>query len=482
MQKNYCGTYRTIAVASAFLATITSSSLLAANILPPTQADTKASAHVSDAYFMPQGSYRLGINHQYLGSVYTDFDGGKDTAIKEAQTSTVWMEMALSDRLHLGFSLSADDEITSPATRQTVFQNSGLSSLPEKRQQLSGFGISQKLGLLRSENVSLALRTSIHSGTTRGNTYSLLHNDRPTGILALISSLGREDSHHLDMNAGMYYQFPQQVEQYYMRNTAFYSAAAHFKLASDFFLFGSAEGRRLMRATANGPLESGSLDYRPFYSTGYYAGLRTTHKDIEVAAFSGRGREHSDFGQGRKVIGISLTYQPGRVTQNMKINAPDPVKPNQSMPEDAMDNSDLDAARKASKAREGSRGPLGEDRPIDFISDMDYANSKSKNTGEMDDFELVDRQNKASVKKYKPGESPDEKAERELETIRKARKVREEREMREAEAEAARERKKAFKESQRADENARKWEKDVRHEVDDYPYITNEEANWKGLE
>lgn len=429
---------------------------------------------VSNAFVAPLGSYQLGLNSDYAGSVYVDPDGNRDLAIKEAVTSNISLIYGLTSRFQLGLSLNTSDEIAAPATYDYVHRHvAGTRPASMPRSAFNGVSLLGKYQFLSNGLFHMAFAAAIDSGMLDKDSYGLTRSDDPTGSWNLIATYGAPKSHQVSLNTGYRYRFPENVGPYLMRNEWFYRGGASAQVMDSIALFTSAEGRRVMRAPENGPFQKGSRRYRPEYSVGYHAGVALTLGESEIGLYAGRASETSHFGHGMRTYGMSLTMTLGGGSDEPAPRLDPDRKPTEF--------DELDAYK---QKRSKAKGPLGEDRDVDFIRDMEDATERrvdaEKNPSDLDDFELLERREKEE--REKPVRSSAEMAEEEIERIRAAKKAREERE---AQRQAAEERARAksdYEDLKTREKEMKKVEKDIKEQVDEYPTVTDDELNWKGLE
>lgn len=434
---------------------------------------TSHSAGVVSATNLEEDRYSLGLNADYAGSVYFNPDRNPDHAVKEAVMTSVHMGMGITRDVQLNIGLRVTDEIIDPAARAVAMKDvTGFNAAEEAtRTRFAGLSLMPQYQIFKSSDVALAAALMLESGAS-GDKYSLTRSDNVNGGWMVMGSYGRKTDILFTANTGFRYHKPENVADYLVRNEWFYRGGVSASVFPHIGVIASAEGRRLMKAGENGPMEKGSRKYRPIYSVGYNAGVEVDAFGTEIGLYAGRARDNAEYGIGRRTYGMSLSYKFGASSNSSSID-------------DSSSNVVPVSANEANKAPEKKRGrgPMGEDE-VDFENDLEKADSavngkKGKRSyEEMDDFEQMEertRQQKGKVQES-------DEIERQIEQVKKVKAERLRREELKRQAEERQRAKRDYSDMKNRDRKARAVEKEVRKEVDQYPYITDEESNWNGLE
>ncbi len=432
---------------------------------------TSHTGGVVGATNLDEGRYSFGLNADYAGSLYVNPSRNPDHAVKESVMTSIHMGTGITRDVQLNVGLRATDEIMEPAARAVAMKDvEGYNANENKRTRFAGVSIMPQYQIYKNSDVAMAAALMLESGSMSGETYSLTRSDKVNGGWMLMGSYGQKNDVLLTANTGFRYHKPESIGDYLVRNEWFYRGSASASVFPMVNVFASAEGRRLMKATDNGPMEKGSRKYRPIYSAGYHAGVELDVANTELSLYAGRARDNAEYGIGRRTYGMSLTYKIGdaKMTSNSDESAPAPKV--------------IPASAKTEKKK--ARGPLGEEEEVNFERDLEKANGASgknekRSVEDMDDFEQLEERNRQQ--KGKAEEASDE-VERQIEQVKKIKQERQRREELKRQAEERQRAKREYSDMKNRERKARAVEKEVRKEVDQYPVISDEESNWNGLE
>lgn len=429
------------------------------------------SAGVVSATNLEEDRYSLGLNADYAGSMYFNPDRNPAHAVQESVMTSVHMGMGITRDVQLNVGLRVTDEIMDPAARAVAMKDvQGFNATEEtKRTRFAGLSLMPQYQIFKTSDAAIAAALMLESGAG-GDTYSLTRSDKVNGGWMVMGSYGRKTDILFTGNTGFRYHKPENVADHVIRNEWFYRGSVSASVFPNIGVIASAEGRRLMKAGENGPMEKGSRKYRPIYSVGYNAGVEVDAFGSEISLYAGRARDNAEFGIGRRTYGMSLTYKFG-------------ANSNSHVDETSSNVAVSASAKEASTAKKNGRGPMGEDE-VDFEADLEKADAAAggkkgkRSMQEMDDFEQFEERNKNQKGKAEEIDDLD----RQIEQVKKVKAERNRREELKRQAEERQRAKRDYSEMKNRDRKARAVEKEVRKEVDSYPYITDEESNWNGLE
>lgn len=472
----------------ALFATLPTTQLYAADLLPLGALEHGANGNVSSADTGITGSVKTGVSFQSSATVARPAHlpglshGEAQDLVRDANRINVFAGSALTKSLSLTLGLHGTYEHVKPDSRDALFPldeseaGDGEAALTWreslKQTAFSGASLALKWKLFDAEGLKLGLMPFLESGAGERASFALTRSVSPKAGFMGLATYGAAQVAEVSLNAGMRYRSPEEIGGLVVRNEAFYRMAIEASLLPELKLFATADGRRLM-TKAKTTTDAAAVDttYAPNESGEALGGLKAVLGDASIAAFGGgRFEDAKGFGYGARTYGVSLTMVVGG----------DRRAPKKSYA------AELEKAEDAKKplpvaAPLPPKEPNLEDEYPEMIGkDIDPLDAVKGVEGQ-DDFSNVE---KTILENEKAGKtlSEDDKIELELKEIRAAeakaaeeRAVQERKELQDA-------RRKARSKAKKDDALMKEWMDEAKKDVDGMGGITKDEMEWNGLE
>jgi hypothetical protein len=429
-------------------------SALAIDLLGSQGIDSTSGMSVKSAETIDEGAVNVGVGY----SRYKNFGLFGESKIEKITSQSLRGSYGLNDSLELGLSVVQTTESADLDVREEMFSDSDGKFKP------AGFSegsLGLKFNFNTDTNFSSGIALDVGSKADNTAAATASRTTSPTGGWLALVTIKAPELVSLHLNAGMHYRYPERLATYKVQNETVYGAGLAVHLGDYVTLFGQTEGRTFQVKNT----EETDSKYKKIYSATNSAGFKLSAGSADLAISSGKEASGKEFGSAQNVIKVSLAYTFGSSA-------------NSGSSDEEMADDEEPVVPIRQQLNKKPRTLEDDVKEVNFVNDMEDGNTAPNR--DIDDFELMEQ--KQRKEKGQKKLTQEELADQELEKLRRMevqQKQQQERSRR-VESESARKKNKRAFESENSE--YKKLYKDVGHEVEEIPTVTQDEVEWKGLE
>lgn len=442
---------------------LSSTVVLAADLMPVNQLESRTTGGVSSASTLGASNAAVGMSFEQVQSLRIDRE--MHTA---DQRASALVSYGLLHNLDLGVGLHGTSDKTNAANRRQIFGRDDVPAVSSNA--FSSASLMLKMQMVATRGFAWAVAPFVESGSGKAAQFALTRSESAKGGLMSTVSYGAARVGEVSLTGGGRFRQKEVVGEDTLGNEWFYQAAVRGYLSNELALFGVAKGRAVSAQIERDEQASNKM----LHDLDLVAGVSVTIGSAEWSAYGGTHLvDNSSVTGGQTAFGAQLTYAIGHSARRDRPSFADDIKKSGrgSKADETVDE------EPGSALSDGKLPPeLSQDQEIDATQFLD-ANAVKES-----DFLQVEQELKKTQKERDAGIAEQVRMEREIEQIKAAEKKAEADRMQAEELEREMQRQEARRNSKANAKKQKAWDAEAEKAAKDLPTITHDEMNWNGLE